>query len=316
MKSQPATARPLGIKGALGAILLALLWGANVVAIKTALGTFPPFWAAFWRMAVGLAPILMWSRKNGTSLRPQAGEWLPLTALGLLMTVQMSLVYLGVNLTSAAYAAVLLNSHPIFTNLLSHFYVPGDQVSGPRVAGLAIAFGGISVTFLGRPDTDWASRPLAGNLLTTLAGALAGALTVVTKRVIGRIDYIRTIFCVTAFTVPFYLVTAVTLEPMTLRPVSWEAVLAILYQGIIANGVCVILWVGLLRSHRPGVLSMFGFLSPIFGVAFSAIAFSERLSPALLGGLAAVAAGLLIVTRQQAPEAPARPPSPVRGAPR
>ena len=315
MKADAATARPLGFNAALAAIALTVLWGGNVVAMKTALGTFPPFWTAFWRMVVGLAPLLMWSRKKRTRLKPQPGEWLPLTALGLLMTVQMAVVYLGVNLTSAAYAAVLLNSHPIFTNLLSHFYVPGDQVSWPRVVGLAVAFGGISVTFLGRPDTDWAPRPLAGNLLTTLAGALSGVLTVVTKRVIGRIDYIRTIFCVTAFTVPFYLVTAVTLEPMTLQPVSWKAVLAILYQGIIANGVCVILWVGLLRSHRPGVLSMFGFLSPIFGVAFSAIAFSETLSPALLGGLAAVAAGLLIVTRQQQLDVPGSPPSPVRGAP-
>ena len=312
MKADAATSRPLGINGALGAILLTLLWGANVVAIKTALETFPPFWTAFWRMVVGLAPVLMWSRKNGTRLKPQPGEWLPLTALGLLMTVQMAVVYVGVNLTSAAYAAVLLNSHPIFTNLLSHSYIPGDQVSWPRAVGLATAFGGISVTFLGRPDSDWASRPLAGNLLTTLAGALAGALTVVTKRVIARVDYLRTIFCVTAFTIPFYLVTAVTLEPMTLQPVSWKAVLAILYQGIVANGVCALLWVGLLRSHRPSVLSMFGFLSPIFGVAFSAIAFSETLSPALLGGLAAVAAGLLIVTRQQAPGSP---PSQIRGAP-
>ena len=77
MKSQPETARPLGIKGTLGAILLTLLWGANVVAIKTALGTFPPFWAAFWRMVVGLAPILLWSRKNGTRLKPQAGNGSP-----------------------------------------------------------------------------------------------------------------------------------------------------------------------------------------------------------------------------------------------
>lgn len=315
MKADPATARPLGIKGTLGAILLTLLWGGNVVAIKTALGTFPPFWAAFWRMLIGLAPILMWSRKNRTSLRPQPGEWLPLTALGLLATAQMAFVYLGVNLTSAAYAAVLLNSHPIFTNLLSHFYIPGDHVSWSRFIGLAVAFGGISITFLGRPDSDWASRPLAGNLLTTLAGALAGALTVVTKRIIVRIDYIRTIFCVTAFTAPFYLVTAVSLEPMSLQPVSWKAVLAILYQGLIANGVCIILWVGLLRSHRAGVLSMFGFLTPIFGVAFSAIAFSETLSPALLGGLAAVAAGLLIVTRQQTSGVPGSPPSQVRGAP-
>ena len=113
MKADAATARPLGFNAALAAIALTVLWGGNVVAMKTALGTFPPFWTAFWRMVVGLAPLLMWSRKKRTRLKPQPGEWLPLTALGLLMTVQMAVVYLGVNLTSAAYAAVLLNSHPI-----------------------------------------------------------------------------------------------------------------------------------------------------------------------------------------------------------
>ncbi len=49
MKAGAATARPLGIKGALGAILLTLLWGGNVVAIKTALGTIPAFWGGSGR---------------------------------------------------------------------------------------------------------------------------------------------------------------------------------------------------------------------------------------------------------------------------
>ena len=67
-----------------------------------------------------------------------------------------------------------------------------------------------------------------------------------------------------------------------------------------------IVWILLVRRYRPGVLSVFGFLTPIFGVIFSAIMFSEKLSPVLLAAVAAVAAGILLVAKQS--------PQPIAGA--
>ena len=87
MKSQPAAARSLGIKGTLAAILLNLVWGANAVAIKLALGTFPPFWSGFWRMGAGVPTIGLWALLRGIPLLPPRSEWASLTALGTIMTV-------------------------------------------------------------------------------------------------------------------------------------------------------------------------------------------------------------------------------------
>ena len=309
------TLRPLGIGGGLTALLLSVLWGGNVVSAKIALGTFAPFWTAFWRMFVGLVPVLLWAWKRGTRLRPQPGERRWLTYLGILMTVQVALVYLGVSFTSAGFASVLMNSHAIFTNFISHFFVPGDHLSWPRLIGLVTAFGGISVTFLGKPEARLASNPLAGNLFCTATAALFGARTVFTSRIVARIDYVRTVFWQTVITIPFYLATALTLEPMTLQPVTWTAVAAMAYQGFVSNGVCTILWIRLLRHHRPGEVAIFGSPAPIFGVTFSAIILSEKLSPALLVGVASVAAGIFIVTRDRAQREIPSPPSQIRGAP-
>ncbi len=309
------TLRPLGLGGGLTALLLSALWGGNVVSAKIALGTFAPFWTAFWRMSVGLAPVLLWAWKRHTSLWPQPREWRWLTYLGILMTVQISLVYLGVSFTSAGFASVLMNSHPIFTNFISHFFVPGDHLSWPRLIGLVTAFSGISATFLGRPEARLASRPLAGNLLCTATSALFAARTVFTSRIVARIDYVRTVFWQTVITIPFYLLAALALEPMTLQPVTWKALAALAYQGFMSNGVCTILWIRLLRNHRPGEVAIFGFPAPIFGVTFSAIIFAEKLSPALLVGVAAVAAGIFIVTRDRAQREIPSPPAQIRGAP-
>ena len=307
--------RPLGLGGGLTALLLSALWGGNVVSAKIVLGTFAPFWTAFWRMSVGLVPVLLWAWKRGTRLRPERGEHRWLTYLGILMTVQISLVYLGVNLTSAGFASVLMNSHPIFTNFVSHFFVPGDQLSWPRLIGLVTAFSGISVTFLGKPDARLASNPLAGNLLCTATSALFGARTVFTSRIVARIDYVRTVFWQTVFTMPFFLVTALFLEPVTLQPVTWTALAAMAYQGFMSNGVCTILWIRLLRHHRPGEVAISGFPAPLFGVTFSAILLSEKLSPALLVGVATVAAGIFVVTRDRAQRDIPSPPAQIRGTP-
>ncbi len=298
MRSQPAAAWSLGTKGTLAAILLNLVWGANAVAIKLALGTFPPFWSGFWRMGAGVPTIGLWALLRGIPLLPPRSEWASLTALGTIMTVQTSLVYLGTNLTSAAYSAVLLNSYPIPTSLIAHFVVPGDHLSWTRVAGLVVAFGGISVLFLGRPDPELASRPLLGNVLCTTTACLFGVRFVFTKRIIEHVHPIRAIFWQSAFALPFYLAVAALIEEPTRGPVTTASILAILYQGTVSNGLCTILWIMLVQRYRPGVLSVFGFLTPIFGVVFSTIAFSEELSPALLAGVIAVAAGILLVAKQ------------------
>jgi drug/metabolite transporter (DMT)-like permease len=104
------------------------------------------------------------------------------------------------------------------------------------------------------------------------------------------------------FSLPLFLACAVLFEPMLIGPLTWEPIMALIYQSVVVAGFCFVFWTRLLRDHSPGVISMFAFPTPIFGMLFSAILFSERLAPLLIIGVASVVAGILIVARAGARE--------------
>ena len=293
---KPRATAGVDLKTALAALAISALWGGNVVALKVGLGTFPPFWSAFWRMSSGLPVIAWWARILGSPLKPAPGEWKELMTLGAVFAIQISILNFGVNLTSAAYAVVLMNSNPVFTNLIAHFFVPGDRVSKTRALGLAVAFAGICFAFLGEPESRLASNPLLGNTLATLTAMIFGARMVFTQRLVQRIEPLRAIFWQVAFSTPCFLLAATLIEEPLLGPLAAAPIAAILYQGVIVAGGCFVVWVRLLRKTPPGVLSVFAFPTPIFGVIASAFIFSEKLGPELMAGVVAVAAGILIVT--------------------
>ena len=283
---------------------LSAFWGGNVVALKIGLSTFPPFWSALWRMSSGLVVVGLWAWWRGISLKPQAGEFRFLAVLGLLFAVQISGLNLGVNLTSPAFGVVLINSHPLFANFIGHFVVKEDRLSWARLCGLVLAFGGICLVFLGEPATEIAPRPILGNLIVTCSGLLLGLRTVYTQRLVQAISPERAVFWQMLVSLPCFLAAGLLTEPPVVGPIETEAVLAILYQGLVVAGLCFIVWTVLLKRHSPGSLSFFAFPTPIFGVLASAWLYGEVVTTRLWLGLAAVTLGIWIATRRQRPAPP------------
>jgi len=78
-------------------------------------------------------------------------------------------------------------------------------------------------------------------------------------------------------------------------PFNWQAIAAVTYQGVIVGGVALVLWVHLLRRHTPGSLTVFSFLTPVFGVVLSSVAFNESITARFVVGLACVIAGIALV---------------------
>lgn len=295
----PPRNKSVGVAVALVALCISFFWGANIVALKVGLSVFAPFWGACWRMGIGAIIIGLWARGERIRLWPDREEWGPLLALGLFCYVQISLLNQGVNLTSAAYAVMLISAHPIFTNLLAHYFVPGDQVSRMRLVGLAVAFAGICFIFLGKPAAHLAPHPYWGNIICTVSAFFVAVRTVATKRVVQRVDATRAIFWTLVIAEPFFLTTALLFEPLTIAPLTWLPVAAIIYQGVIVAGFCFIMWTRLLRDYPPGVISVFAFPAPLFGVLFSTLIFSESLPASFIVGAAGVVTGIIIVARHQ-----------------
>ncbi|UCF97279.1 MAG: DMT family transporter, partial [Spirochaetaceae bacterium] len=128
-------------------LLLAALWGGNVVAIKIGLSGVPPFAAAGIRFSMALPLIVLWAWMRGIELRPRAGEMILLLIVGLAFTVQIAILNWGTGLTLAGRATVILHTYPMFVAFLAHFVVPGDRLNWRKLVGMIGAFAGIVAVF-------------------------------------------------------------------------------------------------------------------------------------------------------------------------
>ncbi len=280
------------------------MWGLNIVGIKVALAAFPPIWNAFWRLLLGWPVIWLWARLGNVPLKLARDERRPLMILGVIFAVQIMMLNTSINWTSAAYASVLLNAAPVCINVIAHFFVPGDVLSRQRVIGLVIAFGGVAVSLLGRPDSVLAPHPLLGNGLAVITAVVIGGRMVYTKHLVDTIDPIKAMFWQAAFALPVFLGCAALTEPMMVGPLTTGVLASWIYCSVGVVGIAFIVWVRLLRTNSPAMLAVFVFPTPIFGVLFSALIYGERVSAELLVGVLGVALGILLVTLERRSASP------------
>lgn len=292
----------LGLRSSLTAAAVATLRGGNQVALKFALTAFAPLWTAFLRMLVSSLAVFLWSRWERTSLLPEPQQRGQLLTLGTVFTVQIAMLHWGADLTSPAIAVILVNTNPIVANLLSHFVVPEDRLTGRRMLGLAVAFAGVCGVFLARPDPGLARDPVLGNTLIVLSGSLVAVRTVYIQRIVQTMPTVRAVFWQMVFSLPFFATGGWLVGDRIERAeLSWAPVAAIGYQGFIVGGLALVVWVGLLKKHTPGTISVFSFITPMMGLVAASFFFGETLTPRLLGGLAAVLTGIALVTRPGSP---------------
>lgn len=289
---------PLNRTSAALALLASALWGGNLVALKLGLELFPPFWSAWWRFLIGLVVLGVWARLRGEILNPRPGEFRPLAILGVLFAAQIILLNVGQELTSPAYGAILLNTHPLFSNLVGHFVVSEQRLDRGRALGLALAFGGVCYLALGRPVERLAPNPLLGNTLLVASAFLLGIRTVYTRWIVQGIEPVKTVVWQSAISLPLYLLPALLLEPPITGPLRAGPVAAILYQGLVVASICFMIWTTLLRRHSAGTLAMFGFTVPVFGILMSALIFGEPVTARILTAGVLVMLGIAVVLRR------------------
>jgi drug/metabolite transporter (DMT)-like permease len=78
------------------------------------------------------------------------------------------------------------------------------------------------------------------------------------------------------------------------------AVGSLVYQGVIVAFASYLIWFWLLTRYLAGRLAVFGFLTPLAGVAFGVILLGERLTPVFGLGALLVGAGIVLVNAPRA----------------
>ncbi len=279
-------------------IVLSLIWGANMAAIKIAGRDMAPLFMAGVRSAVASVCLWGWMAVAGIPSFPSRVALGHGLAVGLMFGAEFAAIYFGLNFTYASRAYVFLYTQPFFTALGAHYLLRHDPMNRRKALGLVLAFAGVVVLF----GKDWGEvtlRTLPGDLMLLGAGALWGATTLYIKRFLTPVAVpLQTLFYQVAFSAPFLFLLSLLWEPQPVRGVSAAGLWALAYQCIVVAFLSYLVWFELVQRYPVSLLAGFTFFTPVFGVLVSgALILKEPLTAGVFLALGLVSAGMILVNR-------------------
>lgn len=301
----PPPDETLSPMGALGAILLCTLFGANAVAIKISLAGIGPFTASGLRFLIAASAIALWAKLTGRPFYIAKEDRVSLMVLCAMFTVQLSLFYLGLSRTLASRGALVVNVVPFIVLIFAHFFIPGDRITLRKVLGMGMGFGGVALVLFQGSDTG--SGIYTGDWIVFMAAVIWGANAVYTKTIIHRFRPFQLVLYPMVCAAPIHFLGGWIWDSAMIVQINSAIVLAVLYQSLITAAFGFVVWSTLLRRYGASTLHSFVFIMPVSGITASGLILKEPLSTALLASAALITAGIAIVNIKSRPAPPTFP---------
>ncbi|MCT9932067.1 EamA family transporter [Planotetraspora sp. A-T 1434] len=285
---------------------LAAVWGFNFVVMQAGLKHYPPLMYAALRFLVAAFPAVL---VIGSPRVP----WRWVLATGASLGVaQFGLLLVGMRAgMPAGLSSLVIQVQAVFTAL---FAIPllRERLSRRRVAGMALAFGGLGVIAIGVVARS-SAIPFGAFLLCV--GAAAGwGLGNIAMRKAAPPDALRFMVWVSAVSsVPLLGLALVADGPSSLAVFSAEGVGAVLFTGLVSTLGGYGVWGWLLTRYDASVVAPYALLVPVFGLSSAALVAGERISWLTVAAGALILSGLLYAnSRPRTALAPAAEPGYLR----
>ena len=278
-------------------VLLCAVWGCSHVVTKLAAPDVSLLMQAALRSSLATVLLFLWTRVRRVPLFDGDGTLWPGIVAGLLFAGEFLFIFAGLAHTTASRMVVFVYLSPILTAVGIHVFVPGERLNGVQWLGVLLAFAGIGTAF--GEGFAAASSSLLGDAFGVLAAVFWAATTVWIRATrLTRTGAEKVLFYQLAVSAGVLLVAS----PLAGEPgvVRWSttAIAALVFQGGVVAFATYLAWFWLLTRYRAANLSVFGFLTPLFGVAAGVIVLGDPLTPAFLAAIALVGAGIALVMRK------------------
>jgi drug/metabolite transporter (DMT)-like permease len=282
-------------------VLLCAIWGLQQVAIKTTNGALGPMLQAGLRSTIAAVLVWSWAMLRGTPLFRSDGTLAAGVVAGILFAGEFICIFAGLTLTSASRMAVFLYTAPCFTALGLHAFVAGEKMRRVQWCGVAVAFAGIALAFADgfvrapAPGTS-ALAGVLGDALGVLGGVMWAATTVVVRATsLSHTSASKTLFYQLVVSAVVLLALAFALGEPHRAYLTPLAVMSLAYQAVAVAFVSYLTWFWLLTRYMASRLSVFSFLTPLFGVGFGVALLGESFSTRFVFASALVLAGIVLV---------------------
>ena len=291
----------------LAILALALFWGLNWPAVRTALFELPPWTLRTIGLGAGALFLFAFAVARGQRLYLRRAEIVPVLAAGFFTVTAFNLLLAFAQLAAPTSRAVIVTyTLPIWTVIFARLFL-GERLDRRRWLGLGFGVAGLAA--LGWPLLAAGSFSF-GLFLALLAGMGWALGTIITKR-----------FPVAAppMTLAAWQLAAgslvaaagmVAFEPQVLvsgigwrsfQPATW---VALFHHIVFSQALAYLIWYRLLMRLPAGTVSLSTLMVPAIGVVSSVLVLGESPTLADFAGLA------LMTAAAGAVMAPARRPAP------
>jgi drug/metabolite transporter (DMT)-like permease len=244
--------------------LMALIWGVNVIVIKAALDIIPPLGFNALRFPLASVVLLIATWFLGHRM-PARRYWWPLTAYGLLGNTLYQLGFIvGLGLTRAGNAALLMAANPVLTAAISHWR-GHERVGGRGWLGLTLSAAGVTLVVVGSEAEVGFGATATGDLL------ILGATVCWALYAVGSTSLVRELgsTVMTAWTTALGAVPIAVMGLPSLAHLHWSAVTpaawgAVLYASLAAIVAGYLLWARGIKYLGSTRVAQYSNVTPVF----------------------------------------------------
>lgn len=277
-------------------ILLGFLWGSSFLFIKIGVDAgLQPFTLVTLRLFIGfglLVTVVAFARE---ALPRDWRMYVHLLVLGCInIALPFALITWAEQSVHSTLASVLNSAVPLFTIPIAALFLHNERITANRVAGLIVGFLGV-VVLVGFDPAELAAGDLAAELALIGAAVSYACGTVYARRHVHGLRPMIPALCQVGFGLLVSAALAFTFErPMELS-LPPEALLAVVWLGLLGSGAAYLVYFRLLHDWGATRTSLVAYLLPVFGIALGVLVLSEPLDARLVLGTALIIGGVALV---------------------
>jgi drug/metabolite transporter (DMT)-like permease len=289
----------------LAIILTTVLWSSSLIFAKLIFAEVGPivFVALRYTLACPFLLVVTLQHKKKQTIEDVKNNWKLLLIAGLSGPfISQILQYIGLELSTASDAILLLNLTPVFAVILAAPALK-EKITIEKAVGLVLAtIGAILIVMNTAPENAafdiWRLLGAIIVIVSTFFFAING---IVGKIAIKSIDAVSITFYSTLIAVPFIWISATLLDDVTvLLTMSMQAWLVVMWVAIVNTVIAFILYYESMKHIEASLVQIMLNLIAVWGVLLSIFVLHETVTYLQIFGGVVTVLGVVIAQMAQA----------------
>lgn len=278
-------------------VAASVIWGTSFVSVKIGVEHVDPFLFSILRFFFGslvLIVVLVLLKKMDTRLFKDKVIW----GIALINAVALEFQHLGMTMTSATNAVLLVDIDVVFVALLAAIIL-SEKITSKIMVGLLLGMIGVFIITTNGDLSSVFSGSFNGNAMVFFGGVLWAFYVIYQKKVLVRESDVllvtgTVIFETTIFLLPMTFLFA---GSYIVDGVGW---LSVLYTGVLCTGLAFLLYNTGLKALSATVSSIILLLEIVFAMLFAFLVLGETPTVVTAMGSALIVLSIIVISHNGA----------------